>query len=220
MAVRWRGRTERAKERGETAQAQRFGPGEAADTPRPGDFILTHGSSLMGRLIRVGQRLRLRGADRRYARWNHAALIVDDAGGLIEADEGGVHRAYLTKYAAVEYYLVRIQASDEARGHAVAFAEWSLREPFGWLTFISVALALLAGSRFDFGLDGQETCSGLVARALEHAGKILETAPSRAMPADLARQFAIEPPTPETPIDDLPALAAFPGRRETSPRGL
>ncbi|HEX9037625.1 MAG TPA: hypothetical protein VF808_11610 [Ktedonobacterales bacterium] len=178
----------------EFARIQRFGPGVAAASLQPGDFILTHGNSRMGRLIRVGERLRNRGPDRKYARWNHAALIADATGGLIEADEGGVHRAHISKYAAVEYYLVRIQASEEARAHAVEFAEWCLRQSFGWLTFASIACSLVTGSRFDFGLDGQETCSGLVSRALEHAGTIMETDPSRAMPADLARQFRVEPP--------------------------
>lgn len=213
MAVQWRRRAPQARQwseaREEQTQGQRYGPGETADGLQPGDFILTHGSSVMGHLIRIGQRLRYRGPDRRYARWNHAALIVDRAGGMIEADEHGVHRANISKYAAVEYYVVGIQASDEARGHAVAFAEWSLRQPFGWLTFVSNALAILIASRFDFGLDGQETCSGLVARALEHAGEILETDPSRVMPADLARQFSIEPPPPETPTGASSTLSAI-----------
>lgn len=82
-------------------RVQRFGPGEAALELKPADFILTHGSSMMGRLIRVGERLRYRGPDRKYARWNHVALLVDADGGHIEADERGVHRADITKYEAV-----------------------------------------------------------------------------------------------------------------------
>lgn len=200
-------------------RVQRFGPGEAALELKPADFILTHGSSMMGRLIRVGERLRYRGPDRKYARWNHVALLVDADGGLIEADERGVHCADITKYEAVEYYLVRIQVSDEARTHAVQFAEWCLRERLGRLTFVSIALTLLTGSKLDFGLDGQETCSGLVARSLEHAGIIMETDPSRVMPSDLARQFQVEPPTPSTPIGDPHGSLAVGGTMGNARRG-
>lgn len=208
MDDRRRGQPKSGQKAGENvsehARIQRFGPGEEALEVQPADFILTHGNSRLGRLIRVGERLRYRGADAKYARWNHVALLVDADGGLIEADESGVHRADITKYAAVEYYLVRIQVSEEARTHAVQFAEWCLRERLGRLTFVSIALTLLTGSKLDFGLDGQETCSGLVARSLEHAGIIMETDPSRVMPSDLARQFQVEPPPPSTPIGDPP----------------
>lgn len=196
-----RRRTEKSLEQ---TQIRRFGPGESALDLLPGDFILTHGSSSMGKVIRVGERLRFRGPDRKYTRWNHVALLVDSEGGLIEADEGGVHRAQLSKYAAVEYYLVRIQASDEERAHAVQFADWSLHQSFGWLNIISIALSLMTGVKLDIGLGNQETCSSLVARALEHAGKIMETDPARAMPADLAKQYHVEPPAADTPITRVP----------------
>ncbi len=208
-----------ARERAHVQRFQRFGPGEVALDLQPADFLLTHGNSLLGRLIRVGERLHNRGPDRTYARWNHVALLVDVDGGLIEADERGVHRAEITKYEAVEYYLVRIEASDEARTHAVQFAEWCLRERLGRLTFVSIALSLLTGSKLDFGLDGQETCSGLVARSLEHAGFIMETDPSRAMPSDLARQFAVEPPPPGTPIGDPLDSPALAGKLGSERRG-
>ncbi|HEX8982653.1 MAG TPA: hypothetical protein VF792_07785 [Ktedonobacterales bacterium] len=183
----------------EQTQIRRFGPGETTLDLLPGDFILTHGNSWLGRLIRVGERLRFRGPDRRYTRWNHAALLVDSDGGLIEADESGVHRAQISKYTAVEYYLVRIQASNDERTHAVQFAEWSLHQSFGWLNIISIALSLVTGIKLDLGLGSQETCSSLVARSLEHAGKIMETDPARAMPADLAKQYYVEPPAANTP---------------------
>lgn len=198
MSDAQRGQVKRSKEQ---THVQRFGPGETAPDLQPGDFILTHGRSWMGKLIRFGERLRYRGPNHKYTRWNHVALIVDANGSLIEADEGGVHRAQLSKYRAVEFYLVRIEASDEARAHAVEFAEWSLDQSFGWLNLISITLSLLTGIKLEIGLDHQETCASLVARALEHAGKILETDPARTMPADLAMQFHVEPPTTETPTE-------------------
>ncbi len=219
MDERWRGQQKSGGNASERASVQRFGPGEAALELKAADFILTHGSSTMGRLIRVGERMRYRGPDRKYARWNHVALLVDADGGIIEADERGVHRADISKYEAVEYYLVHIQAYEEARTHAVQFAEWCLRQRLGRLTFVSIALMLLMRSKLDFGLDGQETCSGLVARSLEHAGIIMETDPSRTMPSDLARQFQVEPPTPGTPIGDPFDPPALPGKLGSERRG-
>jgi hypothetical protein len=56
------------------AESQTFGPQEEIADPVPGDFILTHGRAWTRKLIRFGQRLRFRGDDAKYARWNHAAI--------------------------------------------------------------------------------------------------------------------------------------------------
>ncbi|HEX6060505.1 MAG TPA: hypothetical protein VF001_00405, partial [Candidatus Limnocylindria bacterium] len=70
---------------GETGQnharaVEHHDPGERTADPEPGDFILTHGAELFSELIRFGQQLRFRGADRPYTYWNHAALVVTSGG--------------------------------------------------------------------------------------------------------------------------------------------
>jgi len=179
--------------------------GQAAQSVQPADFILTHGSGWFDGLIRFGQALRYRGPDRKYTRWNHAALIVNDAGDIIEADGGGVARANLSKYTSTEYYLVRVQASPEDRAEVVKFAEASVGGGYGTLTIVSIALTLATGAKFNFGVDGQQICSGLVARAEERTGVIFVDGttggpedlrePSHMMPADLAKYYGVEPPT-------------------------
>ena len=54
---------------------------------REGDFLLTHGKYTISRLIRFGQRLRY---EERYARWNHAALVLSKEGRIAEALSRGV----------------------------------------------------------------------------------------------------------------------------------
>ena len=186
------------------ANIQRYGPGEVAEQTQPGDFILTHGGKLYDRLTQWAQSLRMYGKARKYTRWNHAALIVDADGSIIEADGPGVCLAHLSKYQPTEYYLVHIEASDEDRGEEVAFARSCLGQPYGRLTICSIFLSLLTGTTLAFGLDGTEICSGLVAQALVRTNVIFDKDPTHIMPADLAKHFSVEPPTKGTPIGKAP----------------
>jgi len=181
---------------------ERCAAGEEAQRFEPGDFILTHGDAWTSRAIRFGQRLRIHGADRKYAHWNHAAIIVADNGDLIEALGRGTSRTQLSKYREAEYHLVRITAGVEDRSQAVAFATWAAGGPdgsgrlrYGFLTIVSIAYTLLTGGKFTFGIDGQVICSGLVARAMERTEAIFNRTPTHIMPADLAKYYQVEPPS-------------------------
>src|SRR5438552_2113579 len=145
-------------------------------------------------MIRFGQSLRIHGEDRKYTHWNHAAMFVDTDGAIIEALGAGVQQRNISAYDHSEYHVVRIGASDEDRAEAVAFARWALGEPYAWLTIVSIAFSLLVGGKFTFSFEGQQICSGLVARALEHTHAIFNRSPSHVMPADLAKYYQVEPP--------------------------
>jgi uncharacterized protein YycO len=172
-------------------------PGTQLKDPRPGEFILTHQRAWTSRCIQWGQRLRFHGRNRRYTYWNHAALIINAKGDLIEALGSGVVLSNIAKYAPGEYHVVRVQATAADRAQAVAFAQSCLGQQYGRLTILSIALALLTGGRLSFGLDGQHICSGLVARALERIGEIFDRTPSHITPADLAMHYRVQPPTGE-----------------------
>ena len=178
---------------------EHHGPGERMADPEPGDFILTHGAELFSELIRFGQGLRFRGADRPYTYWNHAALVVSSDGTIVEALGSGVGRRSITDYDPTQYTVVRINASAEDRGEAAAFAERCVGHPYGRATIVSIALSLLTGAKFSFGFNGQLICSGLVARSLERTTAIFEDEPSHIMPAQLAKQYGVIPPAPGTP---------------------
>src|SRR5215472_13535730 len=87
---------------------QRFGPGEEVPDPQPGDFILTHNNTWSAKLAQFGQKLRYRGADSKYTRWNHTALIVDNQGRIIEAIDRGIGLTHISNYKPAEYYVVHI----------------------------------------------------------------------------------------------------------------
>ena len=190
-------------------QIRRFGPGQEAAPSEytPGDFILTHSSGLFGRLIRLGESLRYWGDDAKYARWNHAALIATIDGGLIEALSCGVVRSPLSRYASTEYFLIHLHESDadsRDREQAVAYATYCLGEKYSWMTIGNIALALLTGCKFTFGIDGRVICSGLVARCLERTSIIFEGAAGNVSPADLAKLFGVEPPLPPGSVGNPP----------------
>lgn len=180
---------------------------DGQDAPRPGDFILTHGAEWTSRLIRFGQGLRYRGPSAKYAYWNHAALIVDGAGAIIEALGTGVAQRSIHEYHPTQYTVVRITASDEDRAQVVAFARSALGAKYGVVTIVSIAVSLVTGGKFAFAIDGQLICSGLVARALERTSAIFRHDPARIMPAELAELYQVDPPPPGTPRGRPPRRA-------------
>ena len=214
-------------------QVFRYGPHEsvpisksvvigAAQNPAalPGDFILTHSSGIYGRLIRLGEAIRYRGAEKVFAHWSHAAIFINDAGDIIEALGGGVQQRNISVYDATEYVVVHLPATTAPgdRMHAVAFADFCLNDKYGWLTIVSIALCLLTGAKLSFGVDGQQICSGLVARSSERIGEIFtEGDPWQLMPADLAKHFNVrsigergQPPHPDSGVTHF----SRPGKRQ------
>jgi len=96
----------------------------------------------------------------------------------------------------------------------VAFGEASVGDPYGWPTIVSIGLTLVTGAKFNFNVDGQQICSGLVARAEERTGVIFADSqsngpkdlrePSHIMPADLAMYYQVEPLPAVTPKRQAP----------------
>ena len=186
-------------------QAIRYGPNESVPTsnntvalasPRPvalpGDFILTHSSGIYGALIRFGEAIRYWGPDKPFARWSHAAIFANDSGDIVEALGGGVQLRNVSVYQPTEYVVVHLPqtTTPDDREQAIKFAAFCLRDRYGWLTIVGIALCLLFGGKLSFGVDGQQICSGLVARCIERIGEIFhEGDPWHLMPADLAKHF-------------------------------
>lgn len=181
------------------AQARQYRAGEemAEGDYQPGDFVLTRNPTLFGWLIRLGQFILYWGKNRPYAHWSHAAVIVSPTGDLVEALLRGVERTHISKYRDIEYQVVRLDErflKPGDRGQIVRFAHWCADKnvKYGYVTVISIGLSLLTGLRFSFGFEGQQICSGLVARALERSDHIFERSPSHILPADLAYLFDIK----------------------------
>jgi uncharacterized protein YycO len=177
------------------SSAERFGPDHEATEFEPGDFILTHRRGPIPRLIRAGQRLRFRGADRPYAHWSHSAIIVAADGAIVEAEASGVKRDHLSRYKAVEYHLVRLgdTAGARDRAQAVRFAERLVGDAFGFGEMIAVSINILSGRRLSLTRKSHMICSALVARALERTDAIFEPDPAGMLPADLAKHYGVRP---------------------------
>jgi hypothetical protein len=178
------------------AIVERFGPGEAADDLEAGFIVLTHGDHWTSRWIRIGQRPRCRGPRRRFARWNHVALVLDAEGNLGEALSAGVVRTNLSKYQGSDYHLVRVECAAADREQISAFAAAVLDSPnrtkYGWLTIFSLFLTLGFGSTLMIGKIGTAICSGFASEALVRMGAIFPRPPAYMMPADLAEHFSVE----------------------------
>jgi uncharacterized protein YycO len=145
-------------------------------------------------MIRLAQKIR--GRERRYSYWSHAAVIVDRDGSLVEAESRGVIRSPLSKYEPEEYHLVDLgsSADDRDRRQVAAFAESLVGQPFGFLDMFSVALSLFTGAKVNVSYESHLMCSALVARALERTDAVFPDEPSHMLPADLARYYGVEAP--------------------------
>lgn len=164
-----------------------YAKGEQSTSYTPGDFILVDDTTLFSRLIALGQAFRF--GKSVYNKWSHAALVATNSGDLIEANGRRVGLAKIDKYLHKDYLYVNVFATDADRIEALQFAESCLGQKYGWTTIVSISLSLLTGLKLAFGFDGQEICSGLVARALERTTAIFPRDPSHITPSELAKYY-------------------------------
>ncbi len=158
----------------------------------PGDFILTHREDWTAKLIMFGQGRRFTGADAPFAYFSHCAMITSPDGDIVEAlTESGVTKRNISEYKNKEYVVVHTQQTDSDREEMVVFTNAVIGRKYGWVTCISLALSLLTGLKFNFGIDGEMICSGLVAEALERGTDRFERDGTHMMPADLAKHYNI-----------------------------
>lgn len=168
-----------------------------ATPPAPGDFVLFRDpDNVISKIIRFGQRFRVHGDCRRFAWWNHAALVVDDDGGLIEAQGQGVVRTTLDDHAKESYVVVRTDTHPHDAKQIDRLARQVVGIRYGFLTILSIGLSMLTGMKFGFGTDASFICSGLVAEAQLRAGAIFSRPARLCSPADLARYYDVDPPLP------------------------
>jgi hypothetical protein len=171
---------------------QRFGPGEQPDEVRAGDVIFRatnqHEMSIAISFVQF-----LRADTRRYAKWNHVMLVLDDAGKIAQVTGEGLCDGKLSALRDKTYTLVRFDCSDEDRAQVVAFAEDLLARDltWGWVIAGSQLFSLLTGSRVVVGKLGTITCSGFAAEALLRTGAIFESPAALMSPADLAKAYGL-----------------------------
>jgi uncharacterized protein YycO len=156
---------------------------------KAGNFIVTHGTGFIDRIIRLTT----------LSRWNHAALVVDGNGTLIELEAQGIRAVDISKYPADEFQIIDIEMSDEDRQQVVDYANFMLSKhsKYGFLTILTIALKIITRSRLVVKLDGTLICSEFVAKALAEGGVIWEKDTSLITPKDLWEKFVC--PTNQKP---------------------
>jgi hypothetical protein len=173
---------------------KRCGPGESIPDPRPGDIVLIRGTGWLGKSIRFFVRMRCRGeGDRAFAHWSHAGIIVSSQGHLVEVVPKGVVLNLLENYRAQEYHYVYLNLPAADRMRASQYAYSCLRQKYGRVSFVLLALAVLTGDWFGVPDRGQQGCVALIARALQRAGVTFARRPTDMTPADLAKNFGVMP---------------------------
>lgn len=167
----------------------------------PGDFLLGRAHGRKHRIIRWGQARRLAPADRVYAGYTHAALVVSADGDLVEAVGDGVQRTTLTRYVIDKevYQVVRVETSDEARELVAAFATGvaQRRTSYALLAIVCTTVWAFTNMRLLFFMDDTYTCSGLVAESLKRMGAEFAVNVAKVTPAQLAAAFGAPPPPPD-----------------------
>jgi hypothetical protein len=166
---------------------------------KPGDLLLTRRTGIYSRLIGFGQRLRFRGARKKYGYWTHAAIIVKDDGTLVEATGHGVTFGHVDVYKDCPHAIVGATAIDDpwadmVRTKVVAFAAHDVGREYGRLEIACLALYCLTGSAFRLAIDNQMICSALAAEALTRTGVIFPEEPLWMLPAHLAEFYNVEAP--------------------------
>ena len=175
------------------ARAERYGPGETPSNFVPGDFILAHRHNPMAWLISLAQKLRFNGPDTVYAHWTHSALIVDEGGGLVEAESAGVTRSPISRYTEDTFHLVRLGSEFPAEGRkrAVDYTNAQAGQGFGYLAAFGAMIFLLTGLPLRLVRRNHQICSGLVVRALQKGGLLSGADPDLMLPADLAKIYGV-----------------------------
>src|SRR5437016_3874284 len=106
---------------------------------KPGNFFVTHGSDFFDKLIQIFTQ----------AKWNHAGLITDHDGTIIELTSQGIKKHSITKYNLQDIYIVNVEMSEEDRQQVKDFSEVMLKkhEHYGFLTIASIAFKIITKSR-------------------------------------------------------------------------
>ena len=159
-------------------------------TYRAGDILLvnddTGPTDLLGGLIQAGEKARYgKNAPEGVVWWTHSALIVSEAGDLVEALAGGVARSNISKYAHVQTKVISIPATPAQRKLIVAGALQDVGLEYNRVDFVGLAIQLLFG--IDWGVnDGRaDICSELVSRYTEKCIPAYPFKPGNMMPMDL-----------------------------------
>ena len=135
---------------------------------KAGDVVFAHSNGIIGRGIRLAERLRWKHG----AHWNHACILwhkdTNDEWWVIQADIRGVNHAKLTSVG--EFYVYGLPEGVDAE-RVIKFHEEQLGSKYSVLSIASILIDLLTPNFFpEFRRDHTWICSSLVAEGLRAGG--------------------------------------------------
>jgi hypothetical protein len=163
--------------------------------PEPADIVMVKGFGFVARGVRCFQR----GPFERWAPFNHCATVVDETGGIVEDNPGGVERTniwerYGNAECVVAIYRPLISLALKL---AVAVAACQhIGEKYGWGNLVChfidnqilFGFSILRRIRFR-----RLVCSGLTATLCAIYDWLLRKAPHACEPDDLGRHLKAHP---------------------------
>lgn len=138
----------------------------------PGDLVFCHSVDIVGRFIRLAERIRFRGG----SMYNHVATLnewhTEDGGfwTVIQAEAHGItdYRELDDVAPGGSYTIVPTPAQNVAQ--QLAFLRAQVGEPYGFLTIASILVNLMLPKFIDVELPGTWICSAVAAEALRAGG--------------------------------------------------
>ena len=147
-------------------------PKRVMNKPAVGDIVFAHSNGLMGRAIRLGERLRWR----RGSKWNHVAIVSsvhDDIVFITQAEPRGVTND--KQLHTVGEYILITPPANISKTNMVKFATEQVGKPYSFLSIASIVLDILSPNWFPaFRRHSTWICSSLVGESLRFGGYLHE----------------------------------------------
>lgn len=138
----------------------------------PGDILFCHTKGVMGRAIRLGERLRFK----RGSYWNHVCFVdrvEDDVVYVLQAERNGVTNDKPLN-PAWTYQVVSLPDGAD-RERVLEFARGQLGSRYGWYSIFSILFDTVTPNWFPaFRTAGTWICSALTAESLRFGGWLHE----------------------------------------------
>ena len=154
-------------------------------TPQPGDVVLAKTNGIMGRLIRLAERIHWR----RGTTYSHAAIVIEvaDVVTVLQMRARGCQRTTIDQVAPGGSYVIKSCPKGVNRNKSVEYALTRQHDEYGVASIISIAFNLLTPYwlGLDFRKAGTLICSALVARSWEHGGWDCPVDPFQISPAQI-----------------------------------
>jgi hypothetical protein len=153
-----------------TSKARALTPDPPRASPAPGDLVFAHSKGLIGRAIRLAERIRWRGGDA----YNHVAVLAEQVGDdwrIIQAEARGVtHTGMLSTVAPGGTYVIVPLAPGIDAAKVLAFAQAQVGRRYGFLTVVSIIATILSPRFVDVMLPDTWICSAVAAESLRFGG--------------------------------------------------